>query len=396
MDDIPDVIFTGETSYNYFGISVAAAGDVNQDGFSDVIIGAEGNAAGGFDAGRAYLYLGGLNMDNIADVIFTGAAGFDDFGHSVAAAGDVNHDGFSDVIVGAYLNDAGGNDAGRAYLYFGGASMDNVADVIFTGETVLNRFGISIAAAGDVNHDGFADVLVGASTAGRAYLYFGGTRMDNIADVIFTGETGGSAFGISAAAAGDVNHDGFADVIVGDNWNNAGGYNAGRAYLYFGGPRMDNLADAVFTGAAGSDLFGISVAAAGDVNHDGFSDVIVGATGNSAVGYQMGRAYVYAGGTTVGVEDKDNEIPAGYHLLQNYPNPFNPTTTIRFSLPQREHVTLKIFDLLGKEVGTLVEGDLAPGEHAVVFAGNGLSSGVYLYHFQAGTFVERKKLVLLR
>jgi hypothetical protein len=89
-------------------------------------------------------------------------------------------------------------------------------------------------------------------------------------------------------------------------------------------------------------------------------------------------------------------MPGRYHLFQNYPNPFNPRTNIRFSLPQREHVTLKIFDLLGKEVATLVEGDLAPGEHAVVFDGNGLSSGVYLCHFKAGSFVEQRKLVLLR
>ena len=111
----------------------------------------------------------------------------------------------------------------------------------------------------------------------------------------------------------------------------------------------------------------------------------------------MGRAYVYAGSAiATGVEDKENEMAGRYHLFQNYPNPFNPATTIRFSLPQREHVTLKIFDLLGKEVATLIEEDLDPGEHAVVFDGNGLSSGVYLYHLQAGSFVERKKLVLLR
>lgn len=160
---------------------------------------------------------------------------------------------------------------------------------------------------------------------------------------------------------------------------------------------MDNIADALFTGEASSDLFGMSVSSVGDVNQDGFSDMIIGACGNSAVGYQMGRAYVYAGSAmTVGVEDNAYAQPGGYHLFQNYPNPFNPTTNIRFSLPQREHVTLKIFDLLGKEVATLVEEDLDPGEHAVVFDGNGLSSGVYLYHLKAGSFVERKNLVLLR
>jgi hypothetical protein len=404
MDNIADVAFIGEAGVDYFGYSVSAAGDVNRDGFSDVIVGAYLNDAGGSDAGRAYLYFGGASMDNIADVIFTGEASFDYFGSSVAAAGDVNHDGFSDVIVGAEGNDAAGFDAGRVYLYWGGVSMDNIADVIFTGEASGHRFGISIASAGDVNHDGFSDVIAGGSGAGRACLYFGGINMDNVADVIFTGEGMVDYFGGSVSSAGDVNRDGFADVIIGAEGNDAGGFDAGRAYLYFGGSSMDNTADAVFTGEALLDRFGISVAAAGDVNQDGFSEVIVGAEGNSAIGYKLGRAYVYSGSAiTVGVEDKKTEMPGRYQLFQNYPNPFsangtfgNPATSIRFSLPQREHVTLKIFDLLGKEIVTLVEGDLAPGEHAVVFGGNGLSSGVYLYQFKAGAFVERKKLILLR
>lgn len=160
---------------------------------------------------------------------------------------------------------------------------------------------------------------------------------------------------------------------------------------------MDNTADAVFTGQASNDRFGVSVALAGDVNHDGFSDLIIGADGSSAVGYQMGRVYVYGGGAiSVGVEDQANEIPGGYRLFQNYPNPFNPTTTIRFSLPRREHVTLKIFDLLGREVAVLVEENLEPGEHSVVFNGGGLSSGVYLCRLEAGAFVGQKKLVLVR
>jgi hypothetical protein len=401
MDNIADVVFTGEAGVDYFGYSVSTAGDVNHDGFSDVIVGAYSNDAGGFDVGRAYIYFGGTSMDNIADVIFTGEAEFDRFGNSVAAAGDVNQDGFSDVIVGAEGSDAGGFDAGRAYLYFGGASMDSIADVIFAGEESGDRFGISVAAAGDVNHDGFSDVIVGADDngfdVGRACLYLGGSSMDNIADVRFAGEESSDDFGFSVSAAGDVNHDGFSDVIIGAHGNNASGFDVGRAYLYLGGASMDNIADVNFTGEASVDRFGGSVSTAGDVNHDGFADVIIGAEGNCAVGYKMGRAYVYAGSAiTVGVEDKENELPGRCHLFQNYPNPFNPTTTIRFSLPRREHVTLKIFDLLGKEVATLVEGDLEPGEHAVIFNGNGLSSGVYLCHFKAGAFVEQKRLVLLR
>ncbi|MCK6620086.1 MAG: FG-GAP repeat protein [Calditrichaceae bacterium] len=400
MDNMADVIFTGEAAFDYFGISVSGAGDVNNDGFADVIIGAYLYDAGGFDAGRAYLYFGGANMDNIPDLIFDGEAIFDYFGYSVSSAGDVNNDGFADVIIGAHSNDAGGSDAGRAYLYFGGASMDNIADLIFTGEASINYFGVSVSSAGDVNNDGFSDVVVGADlgggNTGRAYLYLGGANMNNIPDVIFNGEGSTDLFGASVSSAGDVNNDGYSDLLVGAYRNDGGALNGGRAYLYLGGANMDNIADAVFTGLSTLDYFGVSVSAAGDVNNDGFSDLIIGAEGSSAVGYEMGRAYLYAGSISVGIEDKENKIPAGYQLFQNYPNPFNPTTTIRFSLPRREHVTLKIFDLLGRKVATPVEGNLEPGEYSVVFDGSGLSSGVYFYRLEAGSFAAQKKLILVR
>jgi hypothetical protein len=94
--------------------------------------------------------------------------------------------------------------------------------------------------------------------------------------------------------------------------------------------------------------------------------------------------------------DENAQVPLTYSLEQNYPNPFNPSTTIRFSLPQREHVTLKVFDVLGREVATLVNGELNPGEHSVVFKAKGLASGMYFYRLQAGTYHDTKKLLLLK
>ena len=306
LDAKPDLYLTGEAPGDLFGVSVASAGDVNHDGFPDLIVGAHENDAGGANAGRAYIYLGGPRADSKPDFILTGEAAGDAFGYSVASAGDMNGDGNADVIVGAYENSAKGSGAGRAYVFFGGPGMDNVPDLVLTGETAGDYFGISVSSAGDVNGDKYGDVIVGAYQsdfggidAGRAYVFFGGPRPDDRPDLILTGAAAGDAFGFSVASAGDVNKDGFGDMIVGAYHNDAGGADAGRAYIYLGGPRPDARADLVLTGDAPGDAFGFSVAPAGDVNGDGFSDVIVGAYGNDAGGSAAGRAYVYFGGTVL-------------------------------------------------------------------------------------------------
>jgi len=302
---VADVVLTGEVFNDFFGISVSSAGDVNGDGYADVIVGTINNDAGGTDAGRAYIYYGGASMDNLADVVLTGEAAEDYFGFSVAAAADLNGDGYGDVIVGARGNDVGGTQAGRAYVFYGGASMDNLADVVLTGEAAGDLFGYSVSSAGDVNGDGFADVIIGAngndaggSSAGRAYVYYGGASMDAAADIVLTGEAAGDQFGGSVSGAGDVNEDGYADVIAGAIGNDARGTDAGRAYVFYGGATMDNLADVVMTGEAAGDFFG-NVSSMGDINGDMYADVVVGAFGNDAGGSEASRAYVYTGGASM-------------------------------------------------------------------------------------------------
>ena len=162
-----------------------------------MIAGAWGNDAGGSNAGRMYIYLGGSTMDNSADVIFTGAAANDELGDPAAFAGDLNGDGYDDVIVAAPYNDAGGNDAGRAYILFGGDPMDNAADLIITGSAGDELGAWSANYAGDVNNDGYDDVVVSAcyKGAGFAYIYLGGSLMDNVADIVLCGELDGDRFG---------------------------------------------------------------------------------------------------------------------------------------------------------------------------------------------------------
>jgi len=285
-------IFTGEAAGDVFGNAVASAGDVNGDGFADLIIGAPVNDAFGIDVGRAYVF-SGQTGDTI--YVFTGEADDDWLGWSVASAGDVNNDGFDDLIVGAPQNGAGGNFAGRAYV-FSGQSGDTVH--VFTGETAVDLLGVSVASAGDVNSDGYADLIIGASgfdaagvNRGRAYVFSGRTG-DTIH--VFTGGADGDGLGWSVASAGDVNNDGFDDLIVGASRNDAGGVDAGRAYVYSG--RTGGMLH-VFTGEAADDRFSFSVASAGDVNSDGSDDLIIGAWGNDAGGINAGRAYLFSGQT---------------------------------------------------------------------------------------------------
>jgi len=296
-------------SYAYFGFPVASAGDVNGDGYSDVMVGAHGYDNGETNEGRAYVYHGS------ATGLSTGSAwtaesnqSHAQFGVSVAGAGDVNGDGYSDVMVGAYIYDNGETDEGRAYLYHGSATGLSTSPA-WTAESNQSYavFGRSVASAGDVNGDGYSDVIVGAplydngeTDEGRAYLYHGSAAGLSTSPA-WTAESNQSNayFGISVAGAGDVNGDGYSDVIVGAHLYDNGETYEGRAYVYHGS------ATGLSTGPAWTAesnqshaVFGRSVASAGDVNGDGYSDVIVGAYGYDNGETNEGRAYVYHGSAT--------------------------------------------------------------------------------------------------
>jgi hypothetical protein len=270
-----------------FGYSVADCGDLNGDGYDDIIAGAHLTNS---NTGRAYIYFGGNNMSSSPSIVLNGEASNNYFGISVANAGDVNADGYNDVIVGAY---GYSGNTGRAYIYYGGYNMDNIADVVISAP-VSNSFGYSVSTAGDVNGDGLSDVIVSAHTyssnKGRAYIYYGGLIMDNSPDKTLEGFATGGFFGFSLSGAGDINGDGYSEVVVGAYAISAF---TGSAYLYYGGMNMDTISDLTFTGEAASNFFGQSVAGAGDVNGDGYSDLLIGASLYSG---STGRAYIYYGG----------------------------------------------------------------------------------------------------
>ncbi len=296
----------GDQFEEFFGASVAGAGDVNGDGFDDVIVGAYRFDGGYFDGGRAFVFSGSSTGPSpipawTADGGLPGAW----FGYSVASAGDVNGDGYADVIIGARLYENPQVDEGRAYVYLG--SSEGLGAVpAWTAEPDQDRaaFGSSVASAGDVNGDGYDDVIVGApdfdSTSGtdegRAFLYLGSAAGPSVlADWSAGSGLYSSAYGFSVASAGDVNGDGYADIIVGAPlYDNAGFPDAGRAYVYSGsasGPSDDPVW--VADGNKTLGQFGYSVAGAGDITDDGFADVIIGAPFEGS-----GRVSAYHGSLT--------------------------------------------------------------------------------------------------
>ncbi len=270
-----------------FGNSVATAGDVNNDGYSDVIVGAFNFQNGQAGEGRAYLYLGSASglATTAAWTAESNQIGAQ-FGWSVATAGDVNGDGYSDVIVGANLYDSDVSDEGQAYLYLGSGSASGLATTpawIASDSQSFAGFGTSVATAGDVNGDGYADVIVGApghslnfQDWGAAFLYLGSASgLDT--SPFWTGNAlpSGGAFGSSVATAGDVNGDGYADLLIGDHLYSNGAVSRGAVRLYLGSASDPPLP---WWGAQGNvgDNFGISISTAGDVNGDGYADILIG------------------------------------------------------------------------------------------------------------------------
>ncbi len=295
--------FSGEGAFHYFGHAAASGGDINGDGFDDILLGAPGYSVRDLNAGRVYIYYGDPR-DSTLDIFIDGENDDDQFGYAVSSAGDVNGDGYADFLAGAPYNDTNGNNAGQAYLYFGGGleeinSVNPAADLKFRGESAGDNLGAFVASLGDINADGYADIFVGApfndsaaENAGAGYVYLGGTAMDEEPDLVLRGEGKWDYFGASAAGIGDFNRDGFGDFAVGAYANDQKAVDAGKVYFYFGGAVPDSIPDVVLMGENKGDYFGYSMAGA-EVNGDTAVDLMVGAYANDQTALDAGKIYIY-------------------------------------------------------------------------------------------------------
>ena len=339
----------GESSGDTLGVSVSTAGDINQDGYADIIIGAPNNNV---NTGEVYVIYGAERSSfshidlsstpldpSTTGFTIAGGASADLFGASVSTAGDLNKDGYNDIIIGAYGYNGG---QGAVYLIYGGpkSSLPNIylssstlnpATTGFTikGEASSNYLGSWVSRAGDVNKDGYDDIIFGAfgnlGNTGAVYVVYGGPKspsfnIDLSSTALVPGTTGfkikGNApndlLGVSVDTAGDINNDGYDDIIMGACAKNS---NQGVVYVIYGGEKSSlqnidlgstslNPATTGFTliGDVAGDSFGFPVSTAGDVNNDGFDDIIIGANGKNSL---VGAAYVIYGGPKSSLLDRN-------------------------------------------------------------------------------------------
>lgn len=314
------------------------------------------------------------------------------------ALGDYNGDGWQDIAASA--RPIGSDVTGAICVYYGGPSFDTLLDVIFYrpgGYVVGSEFfgAYVLLCPGDINADGWDDLVAGSGQAGDdslTFVFFGGPLFDSVPDVIFIEPITG------LNVAGDINQDGSQDLIASFSLPWIGG---GHVQLYFGGPGIDSIPDWEIKASSLPGLnsqMGMDVTGIGDFSGDGVDDVAFATVDN-----QTGTVWIYAGfqdPTDVPYEYNPT-LPSGYELSQNYPNPFNPSTRIAFSLPLAGTTKLTVYNVLGEQICVLINGPLSAGQYSIDWngldsRGGQVASGIYFYQLTSGDYSDSRKMLKLK
>lgn len=319
--------FIGEDAGDEAGSDLAVVGDVNGDGYEDILIGAINASGIQENSSAAYLLYGGAGSSFVsgeidlsqADAAFFGVNERDGAEGITIGTGDVNTDGYSDILIGQGAVDQGVSaEVGTLYIFFGNQSMLsgtislNAADVKIVGENAGAR--LSRSAVGDVNGDSVNDIIVGAhyeSSAGAVYIFYGDTETGfsgeidaSAADVKITGAFSDDFFG-AAIATGNVNADAYDDILIGASGATGNNISAGSAYLVYGSNSLSSgsittVANSQFDGETNNDAAGGQVYLK-DINNDGYDDIFISATEDDTTASNAGIVYLrYGQAATIG------------------------------------------------------------------------------------------------
>ena len=306
LDFIPETFIAGDHEISYFGNSVSSAGDINNDGFDDIIVGAPQYTNGQFEEGRAYVYLGSSSgIVTLPSLILEADQANAFFGFGVANAGDINADGFDDILISAPRFDNGQVDEGRVYVYQGSLTgLNPIPTIILEVDIATVQFGFSVDGAGDINNDGYDDIIIGAisyengeTDEGAVYVYYGssiGISHDSFS--LLESNSTNSYLGVSVSDAGDVNNDTYDDIIAGAMYYSNGESSEGAGFLFLGSPTGIEETPAFILESNQSDAqLGLSVSSAGDINGDEFDDILLGAHYYDDDQLDEGGVFIYNG-----------------------------------------------------------------------------------------------------
>ncbi len=408
-DSTKTIVFTDPKPQLHFN-GICGGGDINGDGIKDfVAIYADQTAIHNPPQYELQVHFGGKPIFQQPDYTIVCSAL-----NNCMINGDYNGDGFDDIIVTRLMDHYWGSIS----IYFGGKSLNSIPNLELNG-LLYAEFAKYSTMLGDVNKDGCDDLIVSSKTDSNpypktAFLFWGGNKLgfDNCTQFADT-----QIYGLFLSALGDINGDCYKDFFI------AGG----KRDVFLGEKQMDPMKP--FYSFRKWMCDGI-----GDINKDGFGDFVrtsaneievhLGSSavdtipdfilkqrgylyylgdidGNSTIelGYQdysptiTMSIYAVLNGTSV---NDEKQLPEKYSLAQNYPNPFNPTTRISYSIAESGFVTLKVFDILGREVSTLVNEVKPAGRFEVEFSASELPTGTYIYRLTAGNYQTINKMLLLK
>ncbi len=431
-----EVQIHGEAEFDEFGEALAI-GNVNHDDYNDLIVGVRfADLPDISNAGKVFVFHGVIDWSSsidlsqgTADLTVLGVRENQFMGNAVAA-GDLNDDGWDDLIIGNFKanSDIGFIDIGKTYVLFMSDSTKKLIDlavkdpdITVAGEREQDHLGIAVTS-GDFNGDKLTDLAIGARraddgnpvNAGKVYVFENDGAWPgeidlatDTSDITIVGDADAVNLGISLAF-GKVDNDDIDDLIMGAPFSSPEGRTqSGESFVFLGSSSFPakakfqtDVSDVIVVGAAASHLLGNAVAV-GDVNGDGQSDVVVAAEDAKPAG----RVYVLLGDvlTTIDSPNADFAVTETFQLHQNYPNPFNAGTTISLEVPANTgFFEVSIFNLLGQKVNTLFNGTAHPGLLKLHWdgsdaSGRAVGSGVYFYSFKPGdSFSIQRKLVLLK